>query len=270
MSKVKAYFIVVFISTLLYIFLFSIGTNETILNNWLSILLNIVASCIVVVYYEISTSWKYWKLFFQSKLKYRGKDIRLSCSYLFKIKIEDKFLLVKGNRINQYQPVGGVYKKYPDCNNLFKDLEVKDDKNIPIDDKSEEDLRIRVPAKNLIKFLKWYESKEDRETCQWREFNEELIQTGILPSDIFPHIQYRFLKQIRDGIKYSDYFQTNELMIYDIYELIPNENQKMELKNLLTKTDDRFVLVEEDIILSLGYYKNIKKYNIGEHSKLIL
>lgn len=270
MSKQKAIFYSFILAIVIYLLLYFLNPNGSLTNNWLNITLNITASAIILLFYEISSAWKYWKLFFQSKITYRGRDIRLSCSYLFRIKIDDKYLLVKGNRINQYQPVGGVYKKYMDCKNLFKDLEVKDDKNIPIDDKSEEDLRIRVPAKNLIKFLKWYDSKEDRETCQWREFNEELIQTGILSSDIFPHIQYRFIKQIRDGIKYSDYFQINELLIYDIYELMPNEKQKIELKNLLQKTDDRFVLLDEMIILSLGYDKQFKKYNIGEHSKLIL
>ena len=45
---------------------------------------------------------------------FRDKDIRISISYLFRIKVKGKYLLVRGDRIkNQFQPVGGVYKRLP-------------------------------------------------------------------------------------------------------------------------------------------------------------
>ena len=31
-------------------------------------------------------------------------DYRISAAYLFKIKVDSKYLLIKGNRIDQYQP----------------------------------------------------------------------------------------------------------------------------------------------------------------------
>lgn len=37
-----------------------------------------------------------------------NQEYRMSISYLFKIKIDNKYLLIKGNRIEQYQPIGGV------------------------------------------------------------------------------------------------------------------------------------------------------------------
>ena len=51
------------------------------------------------------------KIFSQSIMRW-NKNIRLSCAYLFRIKYNGKYLLVKGNRIDQYQPIGGVYKYY--------------------------------------------------------------------------------------------------------------------------------------------------------------
>jgi hypothetical protein len=272
MSKFQAYIAIIFISILIYLIIPIISNNQNLQNNWLAITLNIVATGLFVLLYEILSSLSFWKYFFQTKFIYRFKQIRISCSYLFRIKVHNKYLLVKGKRINQYQPVGGVYKKLTDCSKTFSTLGVKDDKNIQIDDESKEDLRIRVPAKNFIKFLKWFNLKSDREVDQWREFCEELIRTNILSTENFPHISYRYLKTERKGIKYSDYYQIHEFFIYDIYELIPTQEQTEELIKLI-KTDNkdgRFVWVEEEVIERLGYNGTERKYIISEHSKLII
>ena len=53
--------------------------------------------------------------------KIKNEDVRFSISYLIRIKIPgtSKFLLVRGHRIkDQFQPVGGVYKKH----NSFDDF----------------------------------------------------------------------------------------------------------------------------------------------------
>lgn len=41
-----------------------------------------------------------------------NKEIRISVAYLYKIKIDGSYLLTKGSKIDQYQPIGGVYKYY--------------------------------------------------------------------------------------------------------------------------------------------------------------
>ncbi|WP_374123545.1 SMODS-associated NUDIX domain-containing protein [Leptotrichia hongkongensis] len=51
------------------------------------------------------------KIWFQFLFRW-NKNIRLSCAYLFQIKQDGKYLLIKGNQIEQYQPVSGVYKYY--------------------------------------------------------------------------------------------------------------------------------------------------------------
>ncbi|MEV1199260.1 SMODS-associated NUDIX domain-containing protein [Microbispora rosea] len=61
-----------------------------------------------------------------------------------------------------------------------------DDNLVPIDGISENDLRIRVAVKNLVSFIRWFESDEARETSPWREFYEELIKSAICPAKIFP------------------------------------------------------------------------------------
>ena len=59
----------------------------------------------------LAANYKSIWLFFQSIVRW-NKDVRFSISYLYQIKYGDKYLVIKGNKIDQYQPVGGVYKSY--------------------------------------------------------------------------------------------------------------------------------------------------------------
>src|SRR5690554_6335332 len=70
----------------------------------------------------INLRGKLWVCFLASTL-YRFKHIRVSAAYIFKIEIDGKYLLVKGRNIDQFQPVGGVYKRLPDSSKFFQDLE---------------------------------------------------------------------------------------------------------------------------------------------------
>ena len=64
------------------------------------------------------------KTFFQKE-----KEFRISYAYLFRIKIENKYLLIKGKRIEQYQPVGGVFKYYNSFIDKYNLWEIKAEKN---------------------------------------------------------------------------------------------------------------------------------------------
>lgn len=99
----------------------------------------------------INLRGKLWVCFLATTI-YRNRHIRISAAYLFKINIDGKYLLVKGRNINQLQPVGGVYKRLPDSSTLFQNLEILDDKCIPICDTTRQDLRIRVKGKHLANF----------------------------------------------------------------------------------------------------------------------
>ena len=96
----------------------------------------------------------------------------VSISYLFQIKVDGKYLLVKGNRIDQYQPVGGVFKMLPSFKQIKHDYEITDDDRLPIDETSKDDLRIRVQGKNIVKLLSWFYSRKNREVGVHREFYE--------------------------------------------------------------------------------------------------
>ena len=80
--------------------------------------------------------------------------IRCSISGLFRIEVNGLFLLIQGHRLrHQFQPVGGVFKRYQTAKRFLSDLGVLDDDKIRVDDDNRDDLRIRVPAPRLIEFL---------------------------------------------------------------------------------------------------------------------
>lgn len=129
-----------------------------------------------------------WKIS-QRKLKRGGfisddTVVRISFAYLFRIKVGDKYLLVKNERgTDKYQPVGGVYKlKGREKNELRNRYKVMDDSKIPIDESSRDDYRLRMENRYLRKFVKRFDGKIRRERIDnlSREIKEELVETGII------------------------------------------------------------------------------------------
>lgn len=211
---------------------------------------------------------KLWVIL-KARLRYPNTYIRVSAAYIFKINVDGKYLLVKGRNIDQFQPVGGVYKRLSQSDKLFIELEILDDKEIPISETTKSDLRIRIKGKHLYKFIHWFESGEDREISHWREFCEELIQPGHLTATNFPHINYRYLHQNPFYIHYSSYYQCPEILIHQVYELIPTEKQLLELKDLTADSHTEYQWVDEETITRLGRKDGYKPFAIAEHSNTL-
>lgn len=222
----------------------------------------------------------YLELFFKTKYgKYKDKEIRFSISGLYKIQIPNtnKYLLVSNRRIaGQLQPVGGVYKRFGD-DGLFNKWGYKPDnrKNgLDVDEKSDSDLRFMVDGKSVIDVLKWYESRKERETEPRREFIEELIDTEILNSKTFQNINQKHIRRYSKNLIWSDFFGCYEILIYDIFELLPNEEQKKALIDLSKQGNDLskgYAIVSCDDIEQLRFLENDKQIaRIGQHTKLII
>ncbi|WP_435213517.1 hypothetical protein [Streptomyces sp. bgisy034] len=166
-------------------------------------------------------------------LRYRNRSIRVSTSYLFRIFIDGKYLLIRGSRYpNQFQPVGGVHKVSVQGSSVLASMGVVGDDLIPIDPASDRDIRIRVPGRNLVSFFRWFDSRNGREDSPWREFQEELIASGIVPAATFPHIMHNYIRRDVDKIRYSSYADSFEILVADIYELVPNRDQEDALRRL--------------------------------------
>lgn len=184
--------------------------------------------------------------------RFRKKTVRLSVSYLFRIKVDEMYLLVRGKRWPQYQPVGGVYKVSPGAKAFMNEIGARDDDLVRVDTISRNDLRIRIPGKNLFRFVRWFESGHSRESSPWREFYEELIKTGALPLSDFPFILADFIRRDIRKIRFSEYADSWELLIADIYELIPTQEQLADLTQLKADMYPDLVWVTEDQIRRRG------------------
>ncbi|WP_313119819.1 SMODS-associated NUDIX domain-containing protein [Proteiniclasticum ruminis] len=197
-------------------------------------------------------------------------EIRVSISYLFQIKVSGKYLLVKGNRIDQYQPVGGVFKMLPSFKEMRRNYEIKDDGRIPIDRTSKDDLRIRVKGKNLIKLLRWFYLRKNREVGVHREFYEELISTGILGIDSMRSFTPEYCKTVNTNIHYSKHFDCKEILIYEIYELDLNEQEEDQITKYCQANPNMAILATQDDISKECIDLNGSSKKIGEHAKHIL
>lgn len=229
-----------------------------------------------VIIVEIVLFWKSFKgkilLYIRTQTPFlRKKFMRFSFAYLYRIKIGDEYVLTKNNNIaDMYQPVGGVYERYKDSDELFNKLEILTDDCLRMTEKNEMDLRGKLRRKNLIRLLDWFDSCKQREVSPWREFNEEMIKTEILEARNFPYLDYKFIKQVRVKFKFSEPHNCTEYKIFDIYEPIYKEAQKIEISEL--KDSELIKRVKRNLIEKLGHDSETGKTNfrIGEQTKFIL
>ena len=194
----------------------------------------------------------------QRKLKRGGfisdnTIIRISFAYLYRIKIGDKYLLVKNERgTGKFQPVGGVYKLLDNEKIELKNrFQVKDDNKISIDKSSRNDYRLRIENKYLRKFVRCFNTSSEREQiCDLgREFREELIEKGIVD---WKQISYRVCGRHMTEINFSKHFQCYELLLADVVELLLTAEQEIDLNRLLNKQSDMYLFATAEDIASLG------------------
>lgn len=208
-----------------------------------------------------------WKSI-KCKILYPNAKVYVSLSYLLNIKLsgEDKYLLIKGGKINQYQPVGGVYKNL--SKNIDKDWEAESrtDRGNPLD------LRFFTKAKYIPEIKEWFVSGKEREFGVWREFQEELIESEILKSESFKHIDVEFLRTEEKMMSKENRFKDEKYhtVLYDIFKVILTSEQEKEIKQLYEghSFSDKYAFVEADEIHKECFNNSHTK--IGQHTKLIL
>lgn len=195
-----------------------------------------------------------------------NQEYRVSISYLFRIKIDNKYLLIKGNRIDQYQPIGGVYKYYESFKENLNKWGVRDESEESFFEKN--DLRIYVKGKNLCKVIKWFETMKNREFSVNREFVEELIRTDILSDDALHNAKFEFVRRQNSGVHVSQHFKCREVLIYDIIDV---ELSKEDVDILIEKckTNASVILADFEFIDRECVTIEGKSYKIGAHAKYI-
>lgn len=197
-------------------------------------------------------------------------EIRLSIAYLFRIKIDNKYLLVKSRRRNYYQPVGGAFKTLPGSEKVFEKLKVKPDRLVETEHGiAKNDLRVYINGVNVIEFLEWFNSKEDREISPWREFCEELISTDILPWRPFRYIDYKYRGNVQSPILNLD-SGGKGLFLFEIYDLVINDEQRPVLEELLKNGNkEEYIWIDDYLIQRLGHDDRTKEqvFEIAPHTK---
>lgn len=199
--------------------------------------------------------------------------VRISFAYLFRIKLHDKyFLVLNGRGTQKYQPVGGAYQyNVEERTYLCNKYKIVEDDKIQRDDFSRNDYRLFVSVKYLKSFIKRFDKTINRECINdlSREFKEELIQTGILD---FTHIKYRFCGRHFTKIQYSRHFNCYELLLADIVELEPTDEQRSRLGSLINSESKLYKFASSKEIKSCGIDEGTDKMVeiIGDHTIKIL
>ena len=221
-----------------------------------------------------TTNWKVsQRKLLRGKVITDDTIIRISFAYLFRIKVGNKYLLVRNNRgTGKYQPVGGVYQfKRGEKNELKKLYNVMDDNKIPIDKSSRDDYRLRMENKHLREFVKRFDGKARRERIDnlGREFREELVETGIVN---WARIKYRVCGRYMTELRFSEHFQLYELLLADVVELLPTAEQEDDLRKLIQCQSEAYYFATEEEIKSLGLDAATGKLKefIGDHTQQIL
>lgn len=194
---------------------------------------------------------KRWNLLITTIYK-RNKPVRITVAYLFRIELNGQYALIKRHKKDRigYQPIGGAYKYLHEENReLFDSLGIEPCTHIERDEDTEHDLRLIIKKrKNLIAFLKWFESKKNRELDPWREFYEELIEPGLLPANLFKHIKYVFIRKHEEGIIPSPVFPVDEYRYADVFELrFETEQQKQAFLDLKQSTGEVIFVTADEI-----------------------
>ncbi|OCX54176.1 hypothetical protein BEL04_07890 [Mucilaginibacter sp. PPCGB 2223] len=184
---------------------------------------------------------KHWNLL-KTKIFNPNQPVRVTVAYLFRIEVNGRYVLIKRHKNDRvgYQPIGGAFKYFKEENReLFDKLGIEPCDHVPRDEKTDHDLRIRLKKrKNLIDFLKWFESRKNREMDPWREFYEELVEPGLLQEDIFKHVKYVFICKHTEGVLKSPVYPIDELRYAEIYELRPETDaQKKAIADLISHNE---------------------------------
>src|SRR5690554_345250 len=104
--------LIVAVGYLIYRFIFLDPATELHTELLVPIAVVVITTCAMGGYETIKCQGKYFWIALRCSLIIPAKKTYVSLSYLLRIKLtgSECYFLVKGSKIEQYQPVGGVYK----------------------------------------------------------------------------------------------------------------------------------------------------------------
>lgn len=228
---------------------------------------------IIVVVNIIVWCLKYAKLVW---IKFFYGKLRVSMAYLFQIKIDDKYLLVGNSNKKYYQFPGGKYKFYDGAKTTLETMNKTEDDLLQNKKERENDIAFNINPLKFHKFIKWFESGNDREIEHNREFNEELLIQNQIPIEKFISLNFRKIRTIRTPLHRTNINNKKryEFLSYDFLEPILSQEQKAYFTTLYEKGNtDHIKWVTKDevekltiLVDSNNYDENEQEIRIGEHT----
>lgn len=216
--------------------------------------------------------------FWLTGLRMGKETLYVSCAQLIRVQRRAKYLLVPSSRMPQMQPPGGVVQMHNDGRAFLRKIGARPASVYEITGKDENDLRVHVPGRHLLRFLDWYVRGDGRETSTAdREFREELLGPSILPASLFEQPRLQRAHTVLTGPRASKHFGGRELLIHEVFDLVDlTEEQDAHLEELQdAKHCGRrigpkaaFGWYTADEIAAGGHFPGASKqhWKIGEHA----
>lgn len=199
------------------------------------------------------------------------KQIRITCSYLFRIELGGRYFLIKDEHgSNKYRPVGGVYKYNREEIDLFERFGATYDGYHDADEDVDCDLRIVLPWRAYKKFFDWFASNRARECISnvSREFVEELIHTGVVDAQAFDHLSYTYTGSYLEKSK-NESLHLQQYRRYDIITLVMDKPQRECFNALMSKRSDDYVFAINTQIKEGSVVDGVKRYEIEAYTQLL-
>lgn len=253
---------------------FAANSENTIWQTVSTIGAGVVSATITSLYEFIATKGHGLKTWFQAKILYRNKDVYLSFSYLYRIQIDGDYLMIRGHRMkDRFQPIGGVYKYYREAKPELERMKCRPSVVMGNTDETD-DIRLSIPGNHVLAFVEWFRKMENREYDPLREFNEELLESRLLPLDKFQKLQYR--KVFTHDVGFTFFEGSNgtrkerpEYIYADIFEVILSDDQKRIIKDAIQKQPEALCLVSAEEIRNLRCNGSIER-NLGTNAPWVI
>ena len=170
---------------------------------------------------------------FYECVRYFNSDVRISFSYLFRIKLDGRYLLIWNANRRVYQPVGGAYQFYSEALPFLKsELKCRDDIYQNEHGYNPSDVRLLIKGRRLPTFMRWFYDGKDREWDVWREFYEELVESNILTVPPFGFVRTKFVRRCLPPLEFAFPGSPPNRRLADIYEVVLDDSQSSVLKAL--------------------------------------
>lgn len=259
-----------------FINLFVLGSCTFVYSKWkdntdLNFLSTLIGGFVLANFYQLFLEHKDYlgvlpKLI---KIRIQSRSLRISFASLIRIKVGDKYFLIKSKRFNLWQPVGGVYKYFD--SDLRRRFGLQDD-NGGFKRSDPNELRLSFPSDKIFKALslmKWFDSRLGREISPDREFREELLDPNILSKDLFKEVHFEFIERTFE-LRFSEKFQVWELMAFEVFDLKLEPSQIDQIKSIIgTNTNDVIAMTKNEIDRD-GFASEGNDFRIGGQTKYIL